>query len=118
MINSKALSTVLVASKAKRLKALWPEIQQKLAAGASHDSIRQALKEDGLDLSERTYKSYVYRLRKAQREGACDLAVQAAPRERAASTDTLTPSGGPRAGGPKRPRTFDYDPSGIPDLLK
>ena len=69
----------------------------------------------------RTYKSYLYRYRKRRRA----TERQPAP----TPISTLTPQNAdlaqepacptpPEADGPKRPPTFDFDPHGIPELLK
>ena len=116
-----ALQQLKVGRKAKRLRNLWPTIEGKLAEGVSHVEILRLLNENGFALTERTYKSYLYRYRKRRRttEG------QRAPKP----SSTLTPENADLAqgatfptstevDGPKRPPTFDYDPRGIPELLK
>jgi hypothetical protein len=116
----KALQSVAIATKADRLREVWPEIEQKLARGASHAHVLRALNEDGYELTERTYKSYVYRLRKERRWPDSKVpraAVGAASSAASATAQTATPERKAPTPG-QRPRTFDYDPRGIPDLLK
>src|SRR5450631_3985448 len=62
-----ALQQLTIGRKAKRLQSLWPTIEAKLAEGVSHAEILGLLNESGFDLSERTYKSYLYRYRKRRR---------------------------------------------------
>jgi hypothetical protein len=113
----KALEEVPIATKADQLRAVWPLVEQKLAGGASHAAVLGALNQDGYSLTERTYKSYVYRFRKERRQASGTPAVQGS---HAVAAFTTQPAAvvDARALGKKRPRTFDYDPRGIPDLLK
>ena len=112
-----ALRQLPAACKTKRLRTLWPIIEGRLAEGVPHAEVLRLLNQSGFELKEHTYKTYLYRHRKKQR-------VQAsAGREQTPATGTgATPlptaaaTGGSR--GSKRPPTFDYDPHGIPDLLK
>lgn len=53
-----ALQQLKVGRKAKRLQSLWPTIEGKLAEGVSHAEILALLNDNGLALTERTYKSY------------------------------------------------------------
>jgi hypothetical protein len=116
----KALEALPIATKADQLRTVWAQVEQKLAGGSSHAAVLRALNEDGFNLTERTYKSYVYRFRKKQRKAGKSAALhspqlvspQPAP---AGSSTAAAPE--PRSAS-KRPRTFDYDPRGIPDLLK
>jgi hypothetical protein len=117
MVIRNVLEALPIATKARRLQALWPLIEQKLMAGTSHADILRALNDGGFDLSERTYKTYVYRFRKRQREDA--LQGQGTPSDPAAHTTTSSPPRSiPGNEEVKRPATFDFDPRGIPDLLK
>ena len=99
----KALKELPVEKKARRLRVLWPLIEAKLAEGVSHAAVLEFLNRNGFDLTEGTYKNYLHRFRKgaAPRLPALAATMPAAVRE---------------AG--SRPATFDYDPRGIPDLLK
>ena len=116
-----ALKQLEVGRKAKRLQSFWPAIERKLAEGCSHAEILRLLNENGFALTERTYKSYLYRYRKLRRA----TEPQPAPKpistptpenvELAQGTTSPTPT---EADGPKRPPTFDFDPRGIPELLK
>ena len=62
-----ALQQLEAGRKAKRLLCLWPAIEKKLAEGVSHAEILAALNANGIALTERTYKSYLYRYRKRRR---------------------------------------------------
>jgi len=64
MVIRHVLEALPITTKARRLQALWPLIEQKLLAGTSHADILRALNDGGFDLSQRTYKTYVYRFRK------------------------------------------------------
>jgi hypothetical protein len=58
-----ALQQLKVGRKAKRLRNLWPTIEEKLAEGVSHAEILGLRNENGFAPTERTYKSYLYRYR-------------------------------------------------------
>lgn len=117
MVIRNVLEALPIATKARRLHALWPLIEQKLMAGTSHADILRALNDSGFDLSERTYKTYVYRFRKRQRKDALqDQGTRSGPAARTSPSSSPRPVPGNDA--PKRPATFDFDPRGIPDLLK
>jgi len=119
MLIRNMLEQLPISTKAKRLQALWPLIEQKLLAGTSHADVLRALNEAGFELTERTYKTYLYRLRKRQR-------TKGSWHRHGVSL------GGPFTTGPAavrspsmpcsdvatRPATFDFDPHGNPDLLK
>ena len=111
MTVEEALSEVAVERKSKRLRLLWPLIEAKLAEGVSHAAMLDFLNRSGFDLSERTYKSYLYRHRKAQRLAPRPAGSQ---RMKPASLAVSTAVSGEIG----KPTTFDYDPAGIPDLLK
>ncbi len=109
-------------SKSKRLQQLWPAIEQKLVEGVSHAQILGALNDNGFELTERTYKSYLYRYRKRRRT-ADPRPASAHPTEH---TQLSSPDAGPAdvrcalaPEGRQRPASFEFDPRGIsPDLLK
>jgi hypothetical protein len=100
-------------AKARRFRALLPIIEAKIQAGVCHADIMRALKEQGLALLENTYFTYLRRYRGkqaiAERRGAQAAAPLAVP----AAAESLS---GEHAA--HRPPTFDYDPRGIPELLK
>lgn len=103
----RALEQLPIEKKARRLRVLWPLIESKLAEGVSHAAILDFLNRNGFDLTEGTYKNYLHRFRKTQRAPA---PAQSVPSRPTAPT--------PSSGSTNRPATFDYDPRGIPDLLK
>jgi hypothetical protein len=118
-ISAKPLEELAISTKADCLRSVWPLVEKKLASGTSHADVLRALNEGGFELTERTYKSYVYRLRKERRDGKrpqTPAIAHSAPGYLAstqpfAATSASAPTGG-------RPRTFNYDPRGNPDLLK
>lgn len=119
----KILKDLAPKAKARRFRALLPMIEARIEAGVRHADIMRALGEQGLPLPENTYFTYLRRYQRSRsqvrRQGAeahvAHLAHLASP---AASGELpATPSqGGENAA--RRPPTFDYDPRGIPDLLK
>ncbi len=134
-----ALGGLPVARKSSRLYALWPAIEKTLAQGVSHAQVLEFLNEQGFALTERTYKSYIYRFRKRHR----DRGLSAAPPDGSKSASQFgamprpLPSCGsaaamngpvdtplkaqdtPLPNGMGRPPTFEFNPAGIsPDLLK
>lgn len=64
-----ALEALTATTKAGRLRELMPTIEAKVAAGVRHEEILEALNANGFDLTERTYKTYLYRFRKAVKTG-------------------------------------------------
>ena len=109
--------------KAKRLQNLWPTIEERLAEGVSHAEILGLLNESGFDLTERTYKSYLYRYRKRRRTaGQQHARMCLTENTRSQSADVAQVAISPASAEietHKRPPTFDYDPRGIsPELLK
>ena len=118
-ISAKPLEELAISTKADCLRSVWPLVEKKLASGTSHADVLRALNEGGFDLTERTYKSYVYRLRKERRDGKRPHIASNAP-STTANIESARPSAAPGAAAPagERPRTFNYDPRGNPDLLK
>src|SRR2546430_6793963 len=98
-------------TKAGRLRGLMPVIEAKVRQGIRHVDIIRALNEQGFAISEYTYRSYLQRYRKKQLAGG---------KSALASAQILNkPGAAPLAPGTVgRPRTFEYDPRGNPDLLK
>lgn len=119
-----ALHELPIARNTKRLLPLWPDIEAKLAAGVSQVEIVALLNGNGFDMTLATFKTYLHRQRKRNqrvRLGQHAKPVQSAPR----GTETVgvvAPATSPPITavkvGATRPPTFDYDPRGIPDLLK
>jgi hypothetical protein len=103
-----ALEQLPIDKKARRLRLLWPLIEAKLTEGVSHAAVLELLNRNGFGLTEATYKNYVQRFRKLQR-----TVVPERPAGRTLTTPAITTSEASN-----RPATFDYDPRGIPDLLK
>ncbi|QFG27716.1 TraD protein (plasmid) [Pseudomonas umsongensis] len=63
-----ALMAVGPESKAAKIRQVMPLIEQQLSAGVRRQVILDVLKEQGIELSMETLKSYLYRYRKAQRQ--------------------------------------------------
>ena len=97
-------------TKAGRLRGLMPTIEAKVRQGIRHVDIIEALNEQGFAISEYTYRSYLQRYRKKQIAGGKSAQGGALLNKPTAGPSTLGTGG--------RPRTFDYDPRGNPDLLK
>jgi len=99
---------------------LLPTIEAKIEAGVRHADIIRALGEQGLSLPENTYFTYLRRYRSKRwtarrQEVQARLAEVASPAASGELPATPPPDGENAA---RRPPTFDYDPRGIPDLLK
>jgi len=92
-------------TKAGRLRGLMPMIEAKIRQGIRHVDVIRALNDQGFAISEYTYRSYLQRYRKRQAAKKALLAE-------------IPSSAPPVAGVARKPPTFDYDPRGIPDLLK
>lgn len=114
-----ALRGLSAGRKAPRLYRLLPAIEQKLAEGISHREILGLLNRNGLVLSERTYKSYLYRYRKRRRKsGAAGIAAGVAGTARlsvAEHAGTSTPLRQTATG--ERPGTFEFNAGGLPPEL-
>ncbi len=119
--RNNALSRLQPRSKAARLRALMPQTRARLEEGVQHSDIIRLLNQQGLELTERTYQSYLYRFRKEQRADrksrrSVPSLANSAPSITAPRAQPNTTSKDRSVG--HRPPTFDYDPRGIPDLLK
>jgi len=116
-----ALNELKARRKARRLRNLWPVIQARLADGVTHAEILDLLNANGFELTERTYLSYVYRLRKRRRERASEPQYQdvRTPRPFTDARQGAVRSADTESNTPARPPTFDFDPAGLsPHLLK
>lgn len=118
-----ALHELPIARNTKRLLPLWPHIEAKLAAGVSQTEILSLLNSNGFDMTLATFKTYLQRQRKKQRRGEQrlpskrQLSIPATQESGVVAPATSPPISAVKAGA-TRPPTFDYDPRGIPDLLK
>jgi hypothetical protein len=113
-----ALKAVEPVGKSRRFRLLLPVIIAKIERGVEHAEIIKALGEQGLELTQGTYFSYLNRYRSAAasnaqvRSPAAPNAELPKPQSSQASSVSVKNTSG-------RPKTFDYDPRGInPDLLK
>jgi hypothetical protein len=98
-------------AKARRFRALLPDIEAKIEAGVRHADILRALRAQGLELLENTYFTYLRRYRRKRSKTERREAQATAP-----STPPANDAPGEQAA--HRPATFEYDPRGIPELLK
>jgi len=116
----RGLNELAPKAKARRFRALLPMIETKIEAGVRHADIIRALAGQGLSLPENTYFTYLRRYRRnrsraAWQEARASSAHLASPAASGELQATPTQGGENTA---RRPPTFDYDPRGIPDLLK
>lgn len=88
-----ALAQVVATTKAARVRAVLPLIEAKIAQGVRIVVVLDVLREGGLELTEATLKSYLYRDRKRQRASATQQGRQEAADPAALSTN-LEPSPG------------------------
>jgi len=119
-----ALRQLAAGRKTKRLNSLLLAIEQKLAEGISHGEILALLNANGFALTERTYKSYLYRYRKRRRtSGPAPIpanrieqpGLRTLPTGDAAHASVPTPSVASGQG----PNTFEFNAGGLPpELLK
>lgn len=63
-----ALMAVEPETKAAKIRQVMPLIEKQLSAGVRRQVILDVLKEQGIEVSMETLKSYLYRYRKAQRQ--------------------------------------------------
>ncbi|WP_197343433.1 conjugal transfer protein TraD [Ralstonia pseudosolanacearum] len=63
---TQALTAIEPKTKAAKVREVMPVIEQRIAAGVRIADILKALKDSGIELSEATLKSYLYRYRKKQ----------------------------------------------------
>lgn len=112
------LRAVQPVGKSRRFRLLLPVIIAKIERGVEHAEIIRALADQGLELTQGTYFSYLKRYRSTAAATPQRETPMAPLRElpKAAAPQALSVAA---AGTSARPKTFDYDPHGIhPDLLK
>lgn len=73
----KALMAVEPVTKAAKIRQVMPVIEKQLRAGVRRQAILDVLKEQGIEVSMDTLKSYLYRYRKAQRGNQANTASPA-----------------------------------------
>lgn len=61
---TQALTAIEPKTKAAKVREVMPVIEQRIAAGVRIADILKTLKDSGIDLTEATLKSYLYRYRK------------------------------------------------------
>ncbi len=74
-----ALMAVGPESKAAKIRQVMPLIEQQLSAGVRRQVILDVLKQQGIELSMETLKSYLYRYRKAQRQNPATQSKTTSP---------------------------------------
>ena len=112
------LNAVEPVGKSRRFRLLLPVITAKIERGVEHAEIIKALAEQGLELTQGTYFSYLKRYRSAEPAKPQHTSPAEPLRELPKPPAPQSPSA-TSAGTSTRPKTFDYDPRGIhPDLLK
>lgn len=67
---TEALRRLEPKTKAAKIRELMPVIEEKMALGVRTADIRKVLKDNGVELSEATLKSYLYRYRKKREKTA------------------------------------------------
>lgn len=125
-----------------QIRRLLPKIENAIEAGATHEQILETLRESGIEMTIATFRSALYRARKKRDQG--QTGRQRGSRERstggrssgdsAASDDEQRLTGASRAepsarsgadarqetrdplAVPKRPKSFDWDPTARPDV--
>ena len=119
-----ALRQLSAGRKTKRLNSVLPAIEQKLAEGITHSEILGLLNTNGFELTERTYKSYLYRYRKRRRTSG-PASTPANKIEQPKLTTLATADGAharvptPSAASGQGPKTFEFNAGGLPpELLK
>ncbi len=105
-------------TKAGRLRGLMPMIEAKIRQGIRHVDVIGALNNQGFAISESTYRSYLQRYRKKQAKAGKSPARRAPVLQGPVNRAETPAAAPPTVGAGPRPPTFDYDPRGIPDLLK
>jgi hypothetical protein len=115
-----ALKVLAPNAKARRFRSLLPQIEAKIEAGVRHADIIRALDSHGLSLPENTYFTYLRRYgRDRSREMRQEAQARPAhPPSPAASGELPATASQGGENSARRPPTFDFDPRGIPELLK
>jgi hypothetical protein len=116
-----ALRQLTAGRKAKRLGSLLPVIEQKVAEGITHGEILNLLNANGFELTERTYKSYLYRYRKRRRtSGSAISPAKLIEQPKLLTADGAHPSvPTPPVASGQWPNKFEFNAGGLPpELLK
>ncbi|ASN11688.1 conjugal transfer protein TraD [Xanthomonas axonopodis pv. khayae] len=77
---TQALTAMEPKTKAAKVREVMPVIEQRIAAGVRIADILKTLKDSGIELTEATLKSYLYRYRKKQGKPVGRQAQPVAPR--------------------------------------
>ncbi|CAJ3333245.1 Uncharacterised protein [Burkholderia pseudomallei] len=85
---TQALTAIEPKTKAAKVREVMPVIEQRIAAGVRIADILKTLKDSGIDLTEATLKSYLYRYRKKQGKTVGRQAEPVAPRSNSAPAST------------------------------
>lgn len=119
-----ALMQLSAGRKAPRLYRMFPAIEQKLAEGVTHAEILALLNANGFELTERTYKSYLYRFRKRRRSSApaanpVPFSAQTTPAGLRATAGSQLSAGTTELDSGLGPKKFEFNAGGLPpELLK
>ena len=113
-----ALKELAPKAKARRFRSLLPAIEAKIEAGVRHADIIRALDSHGLSLPENTYFTYLRRYRRDRSTAGREEPQARSAIPPAVSSELPAPASQGGENSARRPPTFDFDPRGIPELLK
>lgn len=105
-----------------QIRRLLPKIEAAIDSGASHEQIVETLRESGIDISLATFRSALYRARKkatkSQGGGSGKGGPGSGGKAEASAGETPGPAPEKRdpLAVPKRPKSFDWDPTARPDV--
>ena len=95
-----ALQAVEPETKAAQIRQVMPIIEQQLKAGVRRQAILNVLKEQGIEISMETLKSYLYRYRKSVKAGTVEAPANV-PNSRSAAVVPEAPA--------EKPEIVSYD---------
>ncbi|MEX3614424.1 MAG: conjugal transfer protein TraD [Burkholderia gladioli] len=87
---TQALTAIEPKTKAAKVREVMPVIEQRIAAGVRIADILKTLQDSGIELTEATLKSYLYRYRKKQGKTVGRQAEPVGPRSDNAPASTQT----------------------------
>lgn len=85
-----ALQAVEPETKAAQIRQVMPIIEQQLKAGVRRQAILNVLKEQGIEISMETLKSYLYRYRKSVKAGTVEASANVPSSQSAAVVPEAT----------------------------
>lgn len=95
-----ALQAVEPETKAAQIRQVMPIIEQQLKAGVRRQAILNVLKEQGIEISMETLKSYLYRYRKSVKAGTVEASANVPSSQSAAVVPEATA---------EKPKIVSYD---------